>query len=273
MRKKILPIIITLLALCSTKAFATDYDLRFAGVRVTSSNASHITGSGISGSVSYSYSTNTLTLNGVDITVSVIDKFGIKSNIPGLKIQLTGSNSISTYSSDGIYSQADMTIQGTGTLNVTADQGNAINAEGNLTFSSCTVEARSNRDFGILGTSGKTLTVNGGSLTAVGGTNGYPVFGFGHLSMTGSSITYPANAHYDEFDRFLKYADGNSVFITLLNIYSIKACKALCKSILYSCKVLSKCVIKVSKACIYSVETVTETVIYTINLSFKTAEI
>ena len=76
----------------------TSYDITIAGVAVTNANASAITGTGISGNVSYDATTNTLTLNGATIDGSG----GITYNGNSLlTIALNGSNSVSTTNAAG----------------------------------------------------------------------------------------------------------------------------------------------------------------------------
>lgn len=76
---------------------ATDYGIAVAGVRVTSANKDNITGTGISGSVSYNFSTNTLTLNNATIDVramavnAITNDYGSRANF---KIKLVGNNII-----------------------------------------------------------------------------------------------------------------------------------------------------------------------------------
>ncbi len=76
----------------------TSYDITIAGVAVTNANASAITGTGITGTVSYDATTNTLTLNGATIDGSG----GITYNGSSLlTIALNGSNSVSTTNAAG----------------------------------------------------------------------------------------------------------------------------------------------------------------------------
>lgn len=119
--------------------------LYVGGVGVTSYNASRITGTNISGIVSFNTANNTLTLNGATIDMSTAESgFPIESSIADLKVYLIGSNTLKT--------------------NTTSENGfkftNSANA-GNLTFT--------HQDY---------PGVNGyGSLTIEGGTiaSGYTV--------------------------------------------------------------------------------------------------
>lgn len=124
----------------------TAYDLWVGGVQVTSANASNITGSGISGKVSYNASTSTLTLNGATITGAYSEtyngsgsygsysaslyKYGIyQPSGDALTIKLVGSNKIKIKESNwdngfeylyGI-SAIELVFTGGGTLSVVND--------------------------------------------------------------------------------------------------------------------------------------------------------
>ncbi len=111
------------------------------GVQVTDDNASDILGDG---TASYNASSNTLTLNGAEITKSIdmISAPGIASS-EELTIVLVGTNSInmtsSSTSANGITTQNGLTIKGSGTLEITT-KGNGIwNNAGTLTISGVTL--------------------------------------------------------------------------------------------------------------------------------------
>ena len=144
--------------------------LYVGGVGVTSYNASRITGTNISGLVSFNTANNTLTLNGATIDMSTAESgFPIESSIADLKVYLIGSNTLKP--------------------NATSENGfkftNSANA-GNLTF-----------------THQNYPGVNGyGSLTVVGGNvalgynivNDFPesqtVTGWRQTGGTNPTITY-----------------------------------------------------------------------------------
>ena len=131
------------------------YDLWVGGVQVT--NASNITGEGITGAVSYDSTTKTLTLNNATITGA--HEFSIFDDVSGiygketLKINLIGNNTITGSdnggSSYGIYiDNGNLTFTGTGSLTVSAadlSENNwsvAVFAEGTITVEeSCTITA------------------------------------------------------------------------------------------------------------------------------------
>lgn len=111
-----------------------DYYLSVAGFKVTSANASKITGNGISGTVSYNNSTKTLTLNNAKITGShisgggnYIEFYGIES-YDDLKVNLIGNNVMDIYNGTpgqqdegfgwGINCSKKLTLSGTGKLHI-----------------------------------------------------------------------------------------------------------------------------------------------------------
>lgn len=134
------------------------YDLWVGGVQVTNTNASNITGEGITGAVSYDSTTKTLTLNNATITGA--HEFSIFDDVSGiygketLKINLIGNNTITGSdnggSSYGIYidGNGNLTFTGTGSLTVSAadlSENNwsvAVFADGSITVEeSCTITA------------------------------------------------------------------------------------------------------------------------------------
>ena len=118
MKRLFTTLFIALVSIATT--WAEDYPLKINGVTVTSSNAQNLSGiSGVSGTVSYDASTSTLTLSGATINGYIV------SNVPGLKVKVMGQNTITSpnrYTSIVFqYNSSDVTICGTGTLNLTSD--------------------------------------------------------------------------------------------------------------------------------------------------------
>jgi len=181
---------------------APAYDLWVAGTRVTGANASDVLGDG---KVSYNAGTKTLTLNGVTLTSGGSDSqvwvdgsysdrvyAPLFSNIPGLTIQVTGENSLTSEGdpgvtpslgqggslSCGLFSLQDLTFTGSGTLIATG--GSARTTYGIFTLGDLTVGdafngtlnavggAGSSSSYGICGD--KNITITGsGTVTAAGG--------------------------------------------------------------------------------------------------------
>ena len=95
--------------------------LKVNGIEVTSANKDDILGDadGSGATVSYDPDTNTLTLNNATLTVSE-DFAAIHALIPDLTIVLKGENQINGSGSteNGIYSNGDLTITGSGRLQI-----------------------------------------------------------------------------------------------------------------------------------------------------------
>ena len=115
-------IAILLCSLFSTAAFsaptATDYGLKVAGVDVTSDNCADLSViDGVKGTVSYDPATKTLTLQ--DATIDKADEFTIENiSVDGLKVNIVGTNNLSTTKYSSINVEKTTTFQGSGTLKV-----------------------------------------------------------------------------------------------------------------------------------------------------------
>lgn len=115
-------IAIFLCSLFSTTAFsaptATDYGLKVAGVDVTSDNCADLSViDGVKGTVSYAPATKTLTLQ--DATIDKADEFTIENiSVDGLKVNIVGTNNLSTTKFSSISVEKTTTFQGSGTLKV-----------------------------------------------------------------------------------------------------------------------------------------------------------
>ena len=125
--------------------------------------------------------TNTLTLNGVNFETTAATAVKLPD---GSTIVLNGVNTIkgvgsSSEDSYGIYADGALTIQGTGTLNVTggdtssrscgiyANNGNVIISGGTITATGGTSGRAS---LGIYSYNDKNVEISGGTVTATGGT-------------------------------------------------------------------------------------------------------
>ena len=124
--------------------------------------------------------TKTLTLGGVNFETTAATAVKLPDDA---KIVLNGENTLKGSNSDssdcyGIYGEGDLTISGSGTLNVTAGEAGGsslsfgIHAEANVTINSGAVtatggEAPGNQSLGIRALNGN-LTINGGTVTATG---------------------------------------------------------------------------------------------------------
>ena len=115
-------IAILLCSLFSTTAFsaptATEYGLKVAGVDVTSDNCADLSViDGVKGTVNYAPATKTLTLQ--DATIDKADEFTIENiSVDGLKVNIVGTNNLSTTKFSSINVEKTTTFQGSGTLKV-----------------------------------------------------------------------------------------------------------------------------------------------------------
>ena len=129
-------IAILLCSLLSTTAFsaptATDYGLKVAGVDVTSDNCADLSViDGVKGTVSYDPATKTLTLQ--DATIDKADEFTIENiSVDGLKVNIVGTNNLSTTKFSSISVEKTTTFQGTGTLKVKGNSYGISAARNNL---------------------------------------------------------------------------------------------------------------------------------------------
>ena len=129
-------IAILLCSLLSTTAFsaptATDYGLKVAGVDVTSDNCADLSViDGVKGTVNYDPATKTLTLQ--DATIDKADEFTIENiSVDGLKVNIVGTNNLSTTKFSSISVEKTTTFQGTGTLKVKGNSYGISAARNNL---------------------------------------------------------------------------------------------------------------------------------------------
>lgn len=129
-------IAIFLCSLLSTTAFsaptAIDYGLKVAGVDVTSDNCADLSViDGVKGTVNYDHATKTLTLQ--DATIDKADEFTIENiSVDGLKVNIVGTNNLSTTKFSSISVEKSTTFQGTGTLKVKGNSYGISAARNNL---------------------------------------------------------------------------------------------------------------------------------------------
>lgn len=112
-------LLILLLVATVMNVSAASYDLWIAGVRVTDANKDDLSViNGVSGTVKYNPSTKTLTLDNAIMTRDIVSP--IKSEIDGLTINVSGTNSISSNAKGCriIYASGDLIINGSGTLSI-----------------------------------------------------------------------------------------------------------------------------------------------------------
>ena len=206
------------------------YDLWVAGIQVTSANAANITGSGITGSVSYDAANQILTLDNATVVSSGgstdMECSGIYNDgVDGLKISLIGVNSITAPTSNtkecGVFSKKNLTVQGTGKLTTTGYYGIRLTF-GDLTITGgCEVVGNGNSP-ALYGSSSYYLFIVGSKVTA-NSPNQYPILGYSALVLTETEITTPVGAEWDYSNRRLDlngYPVRNQVVIEPWNVFT-----------------------------------------------------
>ncbi len=112
-------LLILFLVATAMNVSAAKYDLWIADVQVTDANKDDLSViNGVSGTVKYNPSTKTLTLDNATMTRDIVSS--IKSEIDGLTINVSGTNSISSNAKGCsiIYASSDLIINGSGTLSI-----------------------------------------------------------------------------------------------------------------------------------------------------------
>ena len=148
----------------AANVLAESYDLWICGTQVTDANKDNLTvingtnGCIVTGMVSYNSGTKTLALNGATIETTG-DVCCIQSKIHGMKIEVTGANTLTGNSRSPISFEDNNygIIQGDGTLEVqnTNPSGQAIFMKNSsLVVKNCTLNATSGKN-AIFGNSGE----------------------------------------------------------------------------------------------------------------------
>ena len=183
-------------ATTGTYVCTVKYDLKIAGVQVTSANCSDLSViDSVSGTVKYDPTNKVLTLQGATIQINTTN--AILSYIDDLTIKVIGTNNLTTGGSATLSFRDLLTITGGGVLNAKSGGDCGIYANGtNLTIDGCTVNAKG--VYGIAGNSGsnENLTIRNATVTAEGADYG-SIADFASLSTIGCGITQPAGAAFD----------------------------------------------------------------------------
>ena len=192
---------VVMFALPTTMHAQTEYDLTICGTKVTSANCNDLSKiDGVSGTAKYDPSSKVLTLQ--NATISSNTAIAILSYIDGLKINVIGTNNLSTAGNATLSFRKPLTIMGGGVLNAKTQSDCAIYANGtNLTIDNCTVNAESGA-YGIAGNNGENekLTIRKAKVTAIGTGNG-SICDFAELNMEGCGITQPVGATFSSSKR------------------------------------------------------------------------
>ncbi len=192
----IFALIVGLLTSASTAMAQTTYDLKIAGVRVTSANCSDLSViDSVSGTVKYDPTNKVLTLQ--NATIQTNTHAAIESSIDGLTIKVIGTNNLTTGNKAALGFGEPLTITGGGVLNANSRGDCPIYAyKTNLTIDGCTVNTKGR--CGITGDDGSSeiLTIKNSTVTAEGADYG-SITDFASLTLDGCAITQPAGAAFD----------------------------------------------------------------------------
>ena len=176
MNKEILLTLLVALILGATgMRAATNYGINVAGVEVTSSNCNNVTGSKITGSVSYNPTSKILTLNNATISRSDGgDDYGIHNrSVDDLTIKIVGSCTVQCAKANALHLDKHTSISIT--------SGSTLNAK---------MTAGENSGRGVIYVNNVTAYVTGSgtlNVTGTGKTSSYTIAGFEGKSKTGSS--------------------------------------------------------------------------------------
>ena len=188
---------------------STDYEygVNVAGVPVKVSNASNITGTGISGSVSFNPDTHVLTLSNATITSSTSAGIQVSTNyaFDHLTINLVGNNVLNITGYIAIPLRCNTTITGTGSLslgggNIDMRDNKNLVIEGGCSLTAYSIGGGSS-------TSSAALTVRG-SNTQVNLTFGFLYFGSVTLE-DGLYYAKPQGGYYDTNTKYMADSSGN----------------------------------------------------------------
>lgn len=214
MKTRICTLLIALLAIAQG-AWAYVYDIKVAGVKVTSDNCSNITGEGISGKVSYDPETRTMTLE--DATIDVTDNNGIELNImfshhdgDDFTLVLKGDNKILVKQTDTVVRHAIQSfvttyIKGPGTLESNDDfevQDDCYISGG------CKITGIYFHTDDYYGT-GYTFSVSGADTKLDMQSDYSGVIGYDHFVLNdGLKIIRPKDGYYDTDEKYVVDANG-----------------------------------------------------------------
>ena len=214
------------------------YNLKIAGVEVTSANCSDLTAiPGVKGKVTYDPTTKTLTLEDASIDVGGEQRLGIRSN-DELTCVVKGKVSItSNRTAMGLFKNA--IIKGNGQLTLKSSKQCSIYTLAALLIEGCTVYAEGK--WGISGynaSSGESLTIRNATVTAKG--TGGSIGALANFKLEGCEITKSAGAVWNASKHAVCDASGNDitdeVVITPveeygLQIAGVKVTSANCKDL------------------------------------------
>ena len=188
------------------------YDLYIAGTQVTSLNCNalkDIKGVTVApdGEFKYDPATTTLTMKDVTVQVGNAKNAIYNKGIEGLKIVVSGKNSLEATDYPSLAMQVSTFIEGSGDLKIISASTGILIAKNTLTISDITLEASG--ESGIAGWDGtkEKLILKNAKVTAKGSAKG--ISGFASSTTEGCEIVEPAGGKFDETKHAVVDAEGN----------------------------------------------------------------
>ena len=189
------------------------YDLYIAGTQVTKDNCndlSKIPGVTVAtgGEFKYDPATKKLTMKDVKVQIGNAKNAIYNKGIEGLKIVVSGKNSLEATDYPSLAMQVSTFIEGSGDLKIISASAGIVIAENTLTISDITLEASGK--FGIAGwdgTKNETLILKNAKVTAKGSAKG--IADLASLEIKDCEIVEPADGKFDETKHAVVDAEGN----------------------------------------------------------------
>ena len=191
---------------------AVKYELFIAGTQVTDANCNNLKDiEGVTvaegGEFKYDPEKKKLTMKDVKVQVGNAKNAIYNRGIEGLKIVVSGKNSLEATDYPSLAMQVSTFIEGSGDLKISASAGILI-AKNTLTISDITLEASGK--FGIAGwygTKNETLILKNAKVTAKGSAKG--ISAFASFTTEGCEIVEPAGGKFDKTKHAVVDAQGN----------------------------------------------------------------
>lgn len=201
------------MSLLTVSALADDYDLWVNNVQVTEQNAANVLGNG---TVSYDAESNTLTLNGANLTQA--DNWGVihYSGNPVLTIEVKGNNNITiTGNHSGIdATYGSLTMKGDGTLTVSTGDGVCLRGQ-SVRIESGTYDLTSTGSNVVYAHEDDVIITGTANVTAKG-EGSYPtVYAERYVEISGAANVTASAESYDTLNAASKITiKGNAVVNT-----------------------------------------------------------
>ncbi len=192
---------------------AAEYELWVAGIRVTDANCNDFSGlEGVTvvngGEFKYDPGTSTLTMKDVTVSVGANKNAIWNKGIKGLKIVVSGTNSLEASSFESLSCGAATTIEGNGLLSIVSSSKGAVFVNSTLTINDITLEATGKYGIGGFdGKHGETLIIENATVTAKG--TKAAIADLKTVTLEGCQIIAPKGATWKAEKKAVVDAGGN----------------------------------------------------------------